>query len=536
MPRNSAWRADSGRSLFYERGLARLDHRWLDAGDDGRAFLDEKHPYAVDLDILGRGSLFQFLCVARTERGLKTLADWLLHGAEPDVVAARQASVRDLGPRLDFREDLAIAGPSFAEAGSANALAAWGEGSVRSHTTAAAFASWMVSGLGALALCAAVVYIAGDSQLVAVDANVLSALRAYFVIVAVVCVSVRWAAKRRTDQTLSELLRAAPGLAIIGEIVGRIEAEVFDAAHLASLRATLLADPSASCRIRRLRTLASLATARRNSLMTFVGPMLLWDLHLARAVEDWRQEAGRSIDEWLRAVGEIEALVSLAAFAWERPDTVFPAVVAERPCFRADGLHHPLLPNDRAVSNDVVLDGRHSVLVVSGSNMSGKSTFLRTVGINAVLAQAGGPVCARHAELSRLEVCASIRIQDSLQEGTSRFYAEISRLSHMLTTAGGSVPVLFLIDEILHGTNSHDRLIGAEAVVRALVDRGAIGLITTHDLALARLVDTLGARARNVHFQDDLVGGRIRFDYRLHEGVVQHSNALELMRSVGLDV
>ena len=154
----------------------------------------------------------------------------------------------------------------------------------------------------------------------------------------------------------------------------------------------------------------------------------------------------------------------------------------------------------------------------------------------AVMAQAGAPVCARRMRLSPLVVGASIRIQDSLQEGTSRFYAEISRLSHIMAASRASVPVLFLVDEVLHGTNSHDRLIGAEAVVKGLVDHGAIGLITTHDLALTRLVDTLGSKAANAHFQDYLEDGRMRFDYRMRPGVVQHSNALALMRAVGLDV
>jgi hypothetical protein len=521
---------------FYERGLARLDHQWLDTGEDGKRFLDESHPYAVDLDILGRGSVFQFLCVARTERGLQTLAQWLLHCAELDVVAARQASVQELAAHLDVREDLAISGPPLTLAGSADALAAWGEGNVRSQRPVERIVSWVLSVLGALALCAGVVYLAGEGfHLVAIDADVLVLLQAYFVTVTVVCVGVHWVAKRWTDSALSGLLRAEPGLGVVGDILARLEREIFNAPRLASLRAAFVQD-RASFRITRLRVLASLAAARRNAVMTFVGPVLLWDLHVGRAVEEWRRQSGPSIGGWLQAVGEVEALASLAAFAWERSDTVYPNLLADGPRFAAKELHHPLLPIDRAVSNDIALDHAHSGLVVSGSNMSGKSTFLRTVGVNAVLANAGGPVCARRAELSRLEVCASIRIQDSLQDGTSRFYAEISRISHMMATARGPVPVLFLIDEILHGTNSHDRLIGAEAVVRALVEQGAIGLITTHDLALARLVDTLGSRARNVHFQDYLENGQLRFDYRLYDGVVQHSNALQLMRSVGLDV
>jgi DNA mismatch repair ATPase MutS len=211
-------------------------------------------------------------------------------------------------------------------------------------------------------------------------------------------------------------------------------------------------------------------------------------------------------------------------------------MVAEGPCFAGEGLGHPLLAEETLVRNDVVLGTEARVLVVSGSNMSGKSTLLRTVGVNAVLAQAGAPVTARRLRLSALQAGASIRIVDSLREGTSRFYAEITRLRAIVDMTGGAEPVLFLIDELLHGTNSHDRELGAEAIVRGLVERGAIGLVTTHDLALTRIVAGLAPRGANVHFEDHLEEGRMSFDYRLRRGAVEKSNALELMRSVGLDV
>ena len=203
--------------------------------------------------------------------------------------------------------------------------------------------------------------------------------------------------------------------------------------------------------------------------------------------------------------------------------------------FDAAALRHPLLPADRVISNDIRLASDMRVCVVSGSNMSGKSTLLRAIGVNAVLAQAGAPVAATSLRMSPLKVGASIRVQDSLRDGTSRFYAEISRLSAIMQTAAEE-PLIFLIDEFLHGTNSHDRKIGAEAVVRGLVERGAVGLITTHDLALTEIVNALAPRAANMHFQDFLEQGKMRFDYRLRPGIVEHSNALELMRSVGLDV
>jgi DNA mismatch repair ATPase MutS len=243
------------------------------------------------------------------------------------------------------------------------------------------------------------------------------------------------------------------------------------------------------------------------------------------------------VPRWLAAIGEFEALSSLASHAWEHPDDPFPSFSDEgEPVFDGDGLGHPLIPEGRCIRNDVHLGEALHLLIVSGSNMSGKSTLLRTVGVNAVLALAGAPVRATRLRLSQLAVGASIRIVDSLQDGTSRFYAEVKRLGQVVEISRGPTSLLFLLDEILSGTNSHDRAIGAEAVVRRLVESGSIGLVTTHDLALARIADSLGERAANVHFEDHLEEGRMVFDYRMQPGIVRKSNALALMRAVGLEV
>jgi DNA mismatch repair ATPase MutS len=263
---------------------------------------------------------------------------------------------------------------------------------------------------------------------------------------------------------------------------------------------------------------------------------ILWTPHLALRVEAWRRASGGAVRRWLTATGEMEALCSLAGYAFEHPADSFPEFAADGPHFEAQGIAHPLLAESQAVRNVVSLGGTLRLLVVSGSNMSGKSTLLRTVGVNAVLAQAGAPVRAARLRLSPLAVGASIRLNDSLQGGVSRFYAEILRLRQILDLTAGSQPVLFLIDEFLHGTNSHDRRIGAEAVVRSLLDRGAAGFITTHDLALADIADVLGSRAANVHFEDRVENGSIHFDYIMRPGVVRKSNAIELMRSVGLEI
>jgi DNA mismatch repair ATPase MutS len=239
---------------------------------------------------------------------------------------------------------------------------------------------------------------------------------------------------------------------------------------------------------------------------------------------------------WLDAVGEIEALSSFAGYYYEHPLDIFPEFSADSPLLEGEGLCHPLLAEGVAVPNDVSLGKDLRVLVVSGSNMSGKSTLLRTVGVNAALAQAGAPVRAQRLRLSHVSIGASIRVQDSLQAGASRFYAEITRLRQIMEKAANDPPVLFLIDEFLHGTNSHDRRIGAEAIVKGLVERGAIGILTTHDLALAHIADALAAPARNVHFEDHLEDGKMTFDYRMRPGIVEKSNAIALMRSVGLEI
>jgi DNA mismatch repair ATPase MutS len=286
--------------------------------------------------------------------------------------------------------------------------------------------------------------------------------------------------------------------------------------------------------VRRLRLWVDLLDSRRNQFFAPVALLTMWGVHCALAVEAWRARHGASVGAWLTAVGELEALCSLAGFAWEHPADVYPELEESEPRFEAESLGHPLIPEARCVRNDVALGGATRVLIVSGSNMSGKSTLLRAVGTNAVLALAGAPVRASRLRLSRLSVGATLRIRDSLQEGTSRFYAELVRLRDLVRIAESPVPLLFLLDEILHGTNSHDRRLGAAAVVSGLVERGAIGLVTTHDLALSAVADEPALHAANVHFEDRLEDGEMRFDYRMRPGVVQTSNALALMRSLGL--
>jgi DNA mismatch repair ATPase MutS len=320
-------------------------------------------------------------------------------------------------------------------------------------------------------------------------------------------------------------------------LVGWVERGPFTAARLTALQDALRADGVApSRRLAELAALVGRIDAVKNQYFGLIAPFLLWTTRTALAVEDWRRTTGPALRRWAAVVGEAEALAALATYAAENPTDTFPELVPDGPLYEAVGLGHPLLPRDRCVPNELALNDELRLLIVSGSNMAGKSTLLRAVGVNAVLAQAGAPVRAARLRLSPLAVGATLRVLDSLQSGRSRFFAEILRLRQIVALSEGPRPVLFLLDEILHGTNSHDRRLGTAAVLRGLLRRPAIGLVTTHDLALTAIADELAPHAANVHFADEFVNGELHFDYRLRPGVVQHSNALALMRAVGLEV
>jgi DNA mismatch repair ATPase MutS len=331
-------------------------------------------------------------------------------------------------------------------------------------------------------------------------------------------------------------------LRVLATLLERIEREPFDSPLLTSIVGRLRTTghhPAAE--VHRLARLVEMLSSGHNQIFAPVSALLLLGTQLAFAVEAWRVRCGPAVRVWLMAVAEIEALSALGTYAAEHPEDPFPVIRDEGPaCITGDALAHPLLPMTVAVANDVRLgEDEPHLLLVSGSNMSGKSTLLRTVGLNTVLALAGAPVRARQLTLTPVQIGATLRIQDSLQAGRSRFFAEISRISEIVTLTSGSARdrrVLFLLDELLSGTNSHDRLQGATGILRGLVDRGAIGLATTHDLALTAIASDLGLRAANVHFEDRFENGVLSFDYRLKPGVVRSSNAIALMRAVGLDV
>jgi hypothetical protein len=511
---------------FHEAGLARLDERWAGTGDGGERYASDDHPYARDLDLFGKGSLFELLCTARTRPGADALAGWLLAPASAAEVRARQRAVAELAPRLDLREELAVLGEDVRADVHPERLAAWAE-------APRVLPAWLV--LPALALATATI-----AALVLWLSEALHPA-AFALAVAAEWVVVR-ALRDRVRGVLGGVERPGAELELLSQLLARLEREPFQDERLRSLGAALgEGREAASARIGALGRIIERAGWADNQLFTPIAFLLLWRLQAGLAVERWRAAHGRAIRAWLAAVAELEALSSLAAHAFLHPRDPFPEVEGSdevggtAAVYEGEALGHPLLPPERCIPNDVRLGPGSRLLVVSGSNMSGKSTLLRTVGANTVLALAGAPVRARRLRLSPLQAGATLRIQDSLAEGRSRFWAEITRLRALMDLSAKQPPVLFLLDELLAGTNSRDRRVGAEALLRALVGRGAIGLVTTHDLALSEIASALG-EAGNCHFEDEVRGDQVIFDYRLRPGVVTHSNALALMRAVGLEV
>lgn len=519
---------------FYARGLARLDDQWPGMGESGDRFFAAAHPYARDLDLFGKGSLFELLSTARTRAGEETLARWLLHAAAPEEVRARQAAVSEMKERAALREQLFLAGEDVRAGVHPEALAAWGESAVPFTHLQMLWLPWILPVLGAIwvamVLWWVVLLLAGAGIFAAPaweGALFMTALN----------YSVSWVIHRRVDASAEAADKAAEDLRVLAEVLEVMERETFVAERVARLQRILETNHiRASAAVMKLKRIYDWLEDRRNGFVAIFNPFVFYVAQFTLAAERWRRKFGPGIRGWLAAVGEFEALAALAGYAFEHPADVLPEFVTEAVLFEAVDLAHPLLPTARAVGNDLKMGKSPQLIVVSGPNMAGKSTFLRGVGLNAVLAQCGAPVRAKQLRMSPLAVGASICVLDSLQGGVSRFYAEIQRLKLLADLAAGEFPLLFLLDELLSGTNSHDRLEGTRAVVRELTRRGAIGLVTTHDLALTRIPESMNGAGQNWHFEDSLENGQLRFDYRLKPGIVQTSNALRLMKNVGLEV
>ena len=514
---NRLWRVQN----FNERALRRVHGDW--AGDTGgEEFLDPKHPYARDLNVFGERSLFERLSIVRTGVGRRGLAEYLLEAPPVVEIRERQEAVRELAAQTELRESLAALGPFESSSSQWETFTRWLDAplvvfpalwrAILPFTSAAAV-SLIVGGLLGIVPWIAV-------------AGCLVPLLALHSIGGLLF-------RKRVLRLMERLHLLSAEVQVIREGLGLVENRQFESAKLRRISEQVR---GARAAVRRLERLLTAFRERTKDWFYLPSLMLAAGTQLSMAVEEWRAAHGEALRVWLAAWAEFEALNALACYAYENPGHTFPEICEGAASFEAHAAAHPLLPQDGCVANDISFNARSRFYIVSGSNMSGKSTLLRTIGLNAVLALAGAPVRAAKLTLSRVRLCASLAPAESLADGKSRFLAEVERLQQAIRLAESGVPVLFLVDEIFSGTNSSDRRVAAEAVVRTLIDRGAIGAISTHDLALSEIAACDGVAGVNVHMGSREGIGPMDFDYLLKPGGTTEANGLAIARMAGVPV
>jgi len=528
--REQLWNINGEATLRLDRKWANLAHLTVPeaVGDD---------PVARDLDLFHsdrrRASLYQLLGTANTPPGRTTLARWLLEPAEPGEVRARQEAVAELAPLLDWRQELAYRGREMARLPpDTGPFLAWAEG--KPWLVVKAWRVWVPRLLVVATLTLVALHIAG----------VLPALWLGMIVLNLLYTALQGGRARETFAQVSWRERAFRHFSQLFEPLGETR---FEAGRIRTLQRALVSDGlTAHRQMRRLDAINGYADLRHSGLVHIgLQALTLWDFHVLYALERWQQRVGGVVRRWFEVLGEMEALCALAALRHDHPDWTFPEVAPTDPGearIVGEGLGHPLLPPETCVCNDVTVGPPGTFLLVTGSNMSGKSTLLRAIGVNTVLAQAGGPVFAGSMRLTPVDLGTSFRVHDSLEAGVSFFMAELRRLKEVVDQASGREPgngrtLLFLLDEILQGTNVFERQVAVRHVIVHLLDQGALGAVSTHDLSLADAEGLAGA-AQPVHFTEtyerDADGPHMHFDYLLRPGVAPTSNALKLLEIVGL--
>ncbi len=512
----------------------RLENRWQSFADKGMEFLDESHPYASDLDIFGPASLFQWVNVARTRMGRSRLRDFL-SGPPPEtaVIRENQEIVGDLAPRMEWRQRLEAAGRLMPPKGDKpEELLAFAE------SDSPLYPSRFAQPLRFLPLIT-----------LPLGLFLLAYLGTYGPLVLLLLINVLIGALifRGNEALMESISSRKESLQGYLELIRAVEDEKFTADPLRKLQLTFRNSEGepASQGIRRLQRISDFLDARHGAFVHLVAnAVCLWDLQGLLSFRSWREQNGRSLRPWLEGLAHLEALSGFARTAFDHPTWCFleftPEAEAQNPnsepLFETRDSGHPLIAEQVRVANDATLHKKGEALIITGSNMSGKSTLMRTVGVNLVLGYAGSPVCASFFRAGRFELHTSMRIKDDLERHISTFYAELLRIKGILAAAREGRPVFFLLDEIFRGTNSHDRHVGAMTVLKQLTDYGALGMVSTHDLELGSLEEGSPDKFRNFHFRESYENGEIRFDFKLRPGVSPTTNAVQLMKMVGIDI
>lgn len=491
---------------------------------NGTAYLPKEHPYAADMDILGHASLFQFMNRTVSEPGAGKLADWLLNAADPSTILNRQEAVKELKDKMAFRQNLQAYGKEYPITNlSVQRLQAW------LHEKPAfpenSHWKWLRYLLPAIAIIICIGTMADWFPM-----NV-------FYLALVVFGSIAFQLNKKIAPVHEQLSKMAAQLETLSVSIRSIEQESFQSPLLKSLQADFISgDKKASASIRSLHKTLDRLDLRYNMVLSVpLDLVLFWSLQQVLALEQWKKQESGRVEIWLARLAEMESLNSISTIHFNQPDWVFPELKENYFSLEARSLGHPLINEKKRVNNDISIKDKGELMLITGSNMAGKSTFLRSTGVNLVLAMAGAPVCATYFSFTPVQLISSMRIADNLEESTSTFYAELKKLKSIIDRVNAGEKLFIVLDEILRGTNSHDRHTGSDALIRQLIRHQAAGMIATHDLALADIQQSFPQNILNHHFDVQVSGEELYFDYKLKPGVCQSMNASILMRKIGIE-
>lgn len=510
---------------FFTRGLDRINGEWHKNQIDHKLELVKDHLFAHDLEIFGKDSLFNLLCTAFTQSGKEQLQNWLSNTPSKSLIEDRQIAAQELSEQVDFRLKLSVEAAGLEHTIHPERLIKWAKSEAyfsKSQLISFQVIAWILSCSMLIGLVTWGYY----NQPPIIFFSVLLLELAFYSFI-----------NKKLAPLFAEMGSPNKELNFISSLLQILENKTFSSRFLKDLQGGLgNSSGVASQEIFKFDKLIQRLDMRRNQLFAVLAYLFMWSVHFGLRIERWRLEHGQDIPHWLETVGEFEAINSIANYAFEHPQDNYPELKDGPAFFHGEELGHPLMADSECIRNSIKLNKDCGLWIISGSNMCGKSTFLRVIGINLVMSYLGAPIRGKSLSLSPLTLGSSINVQDSLEKGHSKFYAEILQVKRLVEAAKSKPPVLFLMDELLHGTNSHDRLLGAKSIITHMLKNDGIGLITTHDLTLTKAIDELNLSAKNMHFQDQFEGDKLRFDYKVHSGVVKKSNALELMRSIGIDV
>ncbi|MEJ7770037.1 MAG: hypothetical protein WKF70_10930 [Chitinophagaceae bacterium] len=491
---------------------------------DGTELLPSLHDYAHDMDIFGRASLYQYINRTSSEQGHHMLANWLLAPAADTRLLERQQAVNEISTRYKWRQQLQAFG--MINKITLNTQKQTSNWLAESNEFSRPLWKWVRFAFPAFILTALLICIAGF-----LPSPLFYGLAFIFLVLSLLI-------SRKVVPAYLQLDKIVKQITTLSKSIECIEGAHFESPLLIQLQQQFKSGlTTASNEVKALKNILERLDYRLNPLVFIpLNTLLFWDLQQVLALENWKKNNRENARRWFDALGEIEALSTIAALRFNNPAWTFPVFSEAEGVLIAEELGHPLIASTKRVTSSFASSGKAKIALVTGSNMAGKSTFLRSVGVNIILAMMGAPVCAKNLTLSPMRIISSMRISDNLEQNTSTFYAELKKLKHIIEAVNQKEKIFLLLDEILRGTNSLDRQIGSKALIEQLIRQQAVGMLATHDLELAQLVNQHPGNIHNYHFDVQVAGDELYFDYKLKEGVCTSLNASILMKKIGIEL